>query len=104
MMLAGSRAFSCCIPSRAQFTYPPYHSPTEAKAAMTPASHYYSPPAITGYYHPVAIMYPTTQYGGTPNKQCKGCGKFDDGSQVMLPGSTTDSTKLFIREELCTSE
>ena len=49
-------------------------------------------------------MYPTTQYGGTPNKQCKGCGKFDDGSQVMLPGSTTDSTKLFIREELCTGE
>ena len=54
---------------------------------MTPTARYYSPPAATtGYYRPV--MYPT-QYGGSPSKQRKGRGKFEDGSQVMLPDSTT---------------
>ena len=82
MTSAGSRAFSCRTPPRAPFT--PYHSPTPAGPAMTPTSRF---PATTGYYHPV--MYPAMQYGGSPNKQRKGRGKFDDSNQGMLPDSTT---------------
>ena len=87
MTSAGSRAFSCRTPPRAQY-YPPYPSATTTAAAMTPSpTRYYSPPAAS-YYRPAAtMMYP--QYGGSPSKQRKGRGKYDDGGQVMLPDSTT---------------
>ena len=86
MTSAGSRAFSCRTPPRAQF-YPPYPSATTAAAAMSPSpTRYYSPPA-TNYYRP-GVMY-APQYGGSPSKQRKGRGKYDDGNQVMLPDSTT---------------
>ena len=86
MTSAGSRAFSCRTPPRAQF-YPPYPSATTAAAAMSPSpTRYYSPPAVN-YYRP-GVMY-APQYGGSPSKQRKGRGKYDDSNQVMLPDSTT---------------
>ena len=87
MTSAGSRAFSCRTPPRAQF-YPPYPSATTAAAAMSPSpTRYYSPPAVN-YYRP-GVMY-APQYGGSPSKQQrKGRGKYDDSNQVMLPDSTT---------------
>ena len=88
MTSAGSRAFSCRTPPRAQY-YPPYPSATTTAAAMTPSpTRYYSPPAASYYRPATAMMYPP-QYGGSPNKQRKGRGKYDDGGQVMLPDSTT---------------
>lgn len=82
MTSAGSRAFSCRTPPRGQFTYPSYHSPTPT--GMASPTRYYSPPTTASYYRP--MMYPTAQYGGSPNKQRKGRGKYDE---VMLPDSTT---------------
>ena len=89
MTSAGSRAFSCRTPPRGQF-YPYPSATTATAAAMAPSpTRYYSPPAAS-YYRPTAaaMLYPP-QYGGSPNKQRKGRGKYDDGSQVMLPDSTT---------------
>ena len=86
MTSAGSRAFSCRTPPRAQY----YPSVTTTAAVMTPSpTHYYS----TIYYPPATVVMFPPQYGTlrSPSKQCDQCSRYydDDSSQVLLPDLTT---------------